>query len=120
MRSFLQSFPSSLLLCCLTPAITCAQQDKLQLDQAQGPAYTKSVRPLLKTYCFECHNTTKRRAGLDLEKIDNNAAALDSFELWDQVGERLRSKEMPPPKAKQPADSEREALLAWVKHVAES
>ena len=42
------------------------------------------------------------------------------LELWDQVGERLSSKEMPPAKSKQPTDDERQKLLAWVKHVADS
>ena len=74
-----------------------------------GPAFTSDVRPLLKTYCFECHNTTKRKAGLDLEQIDTDAAALDLVELWDQVGERLRAKEMPPAKSKQPTEDERRA-----------
>ena len=71
--------------------------------------YVKDIRPLLKTYCFECHNTTKRKAGLDLEQIDTAAAALDRVELWDQVGERLHAKEMPPAKSKQPTEDERQA-----------
>jgi len=86
----------------------------------EGPLFTETIRPLLKSYCFQCHNTTKRKAGLDLEKIDTDSAALDLFELWDQVGERLHSKEMPPAKSKQPTEDERQKLLAWVKHVAQS
>jgi mono/diheme cytochrome c family protein len=81
--------------------------------------FPTQVRPLLKTYCFECHNSTKRKAGLDLEQIDASDAP-DLSELWDQVGERLRAREMPPAKGKQPTDDERRLLLAWVKHVAES
>src|SRR5690348_7017885 len=78
--------------------------------QAKQATFTKNIRPLLKTYCFECHNTTKAKAGLDLEKIDTENAALDLFDLWDQVGERLRSKEMPPAKRKQPTEEERWTL----------
>ena len=85
-----------------------------------APDFIADVRPLLKTYCFECHNSTKRKAGLDLEQIDTAAAALDLAELWDQVGERVRAKEMPPAKSKQPTEDERKLLLAWVKHAAES
>ena len=85
-----------------------------------GPSFTRDVRPLLKAYCFECHNSTKRKAGLDLEQIDTDAAALDGVELWDQVGERLHAKEMPPPKSKQPTEDERQLLLAWVKLAAAS
>ena len=85
-----------------------------------GPDFITEVRPLLKTYCFECHNTTKRKAGLDLEEIDTATSALDRLDLWDQVGERVRAKEMPPAKGKQPTEDERRLLLAWVKHAAES
>src|SRR5262249_40876183 len=41
-------------------------------------------------------------------------------DLWAKVGERLRGKEMPPESRKQPTEDERQTLLAWVKHVAES
>jgi len=85
-----------------------------------APTYAPDVRPLLKTYCFECHNTTKRKGGLDLEQIDTETAALGLHELWGQVGERLHTREMPPAKSKQPTADERKVLAAWVKHVADS
>ena len=40
--------------------------------------------------------------------------------MWDQVGERLDAREMPPAKSKQPTEDERKVLLAWVKHAADS
>jgi hypothetical protein len=86
----------------------------------KAPDFFGEVRPLLKAYCFECHGTNKRRAGLDLEKIDTHAAAIDGASVWGQVGERLRSKEMPPGNRKQPTEGERQKLLAWIGHVAES
>src|SRR5262245_19739851 len=84
------------------------------------PDFLGAVRPLLKAYCFECHGTNKRRAGLDLEKVDTHAAALDAASVWGQVGERLRDKDMPPGKSKQPTEGERQKLLAWARHVAQS
>jgi hypothetical protein len=90
-------------------------------DAASGaPGFMSGIRPILKTYCYECHNENKRRGGLNLAKIDSDAGVLDLNDLWDQVGERLRGKEMPPAKSKQPSEDERKTLLAWVKHVAES
>jgi hypothetical protein len=99
--------------------IKAGQQKPLDLP-GTNPAFTKDVRPLLKTYCFECHNPNKRKGGLDLQMIEKDRAALDLVDLWDQVGQRLKAQEMPPPKSKQPAADERRLLLAWVKHVAES
>jgi hypothetical protein len=106
----------------LQPRCIEAQQEKPQPKKSgsKGPLFTENIRPLLKSYCFACHNTTKAKAGLDLEKIDTDIAALDLSDLWDQVGERLQSKEMPPAKSKQPTEDERQRLLAWVKQVAES
>src|SRR5262249_37314349 len=86
----------------------------------RAPDFLGEVRPLLKAYCFECHGTNKRRAGLNLEKVDTHAAALDGASVWGQVGERLRSKEMPPGNRRQPTEGERQKLLAWVQHVAQS
>jgi mono/diheme cytochrome c family protein len=124
MRWFLPTFLAALLLFPTPVTIQPveAQQEKaLSEDTAtQASFFADSIRPLLKSYCFECHNANKRRAGLNLEKIDNDAAALDLVELWDQVGERVSGKEMPPAKSKQPTDDERQKLLAWVKHAADS
>ncbi len=63
---------------------------------------------------------TKRRGGLDLEKFEEDAVALDLVDLWNQVGERLTGNEMPPAKSKQPTEDERQWLSSWVKHVARS
>ena len=113
------------LLAALTfpPHATIAQQEKTQLkeDAPDGPDFSKDIRPLLKSYCFACHNATKRKAGLDLERIDNDRAALELEGLWDQVGERLHGKEMPPPSSKAAhGRRRRQKLLAWTKHVAQS
>jgi hypothetical protein len=99
--------------------IKAGQQKALDIP-GSTPAFTKDIQPLLKTYCFECHNPNKRKGGLDLQMIEKDSAALDLVDLWDQVSERLKAKEMPPPKSKQPSAEERQRLLAWVKHVAES
>ncbi|HEV3235375.1 MAG TPA: DUF1592 domain-containing protein [Gemmataceae bacterium] len=120
-------FPSPLFAGLLAAVFFLPQPSRGQQQKADAPeAGSKEpisfelVRPLLKTYCIECHNTTKKRAGLDLEKFEAQKDALDQFELWQQVGERLRTKEMPPAKKNQPTEDERQKLLAWVKLVAQS
>lgn len=108
---------------CSAPALWSSAQEEKSLAKTAGveaPGFLKSVRPLLKTFCFECHSETKRRGGLNLAKFDSEVGVLEHLELWDQVGERVRGNEMPPKKSKQPTEDERNMLLAWVKHVAES
>ncbi len=87
---------------------------------ATGHDFAADIRPLLKTYCFNCHSTAKRKGGLDLEQIDTPTEALKQGELWEQVGERVRAGEMPPPASPQPTEAERRRLAAWVRHAAES
>jgi hypothetical protein len=118
----MRSFRLLFFVGCLPVLCSSAQEQQPPVKAAaEAPAFTKDIRPLLKKYCFECHNETKRRGGLNLEKYDSDHGVLDLNDLWDQVGERVRGKEMPPVKAKlQPSDQDRNALLAWVKHVAES
>jgi hypothetical protein len=107
---------------CFPEPWTQARQEKPRLEDAAArvPAFTTTIQPLLKTYCFACHNANKRKAGLNLEKIESDQEALDSFELCEQIGKRLQAKEMPPAKSKQPTADERQTLLGWVKHVSES
>jgi hypothetical protein len=94
------------------------KQPDLPLPAAKGPEFIKEIRPLLKTYCFECHGSTKRKGGLDLEKINTDAAALNWPEVWEQVAERLKAREMPPAKSAQPKEEEHLKILDWVAHVA--
>ena len=121
MRTPRGSLTSLLLLAVLGSGLPAQEQGTPPPGKSpKAPDFLAEVRPLLKTYCFGCHNTTKPRAGLDLEKFATRAAALDNPAVWDQVGERLHSKEMPPGKSPQPTQAEWQRMLDWVKHVAES
>jgi mono/diheme cytochrome c family protein len=95
-----------------------AQPEQSRETVPQAPSFGKDIRPLLATYCFACHTATKKKAGLDLDQFATEAAALEKPAVWDQVGERVRAREMPPAKSKQPNDVERQQLLAWTEHVA--
>src|SRR4051812_49130798 len=115
----MRGWRATLVLCLLTPFVlppvwSDARQEDAPAKQADTPAFLQTVRPLLQSYCFECHNANKRKAGLNLEKIETEAEALELVELWGQVGERVTGREMPPSKSKQPGDGDRAKLLAWV------
>jgi hypothetical protein len=123
MRRFLLSLTAGLLAAvCFPQPWGEAQQEKPQpkVAASRAPGFTETIRPLLKTYCFGCHNTNKQKAGINLEKFESDAEALDAIDVWEKVGQRLSAKEMPPPTSKQPGDEERQTLLAWIKHVKES
>jgi len=121
MRWILLTFSGGLIAVALllTPW-TAAQEQQPAAKEIAGKrsSFADDVRPLLKTYCYECHGSAKRKAGLDLEKMATDADAVNWPEVWDQVGERLRAKEMPPAKNPQPTDQDRLKILAWGAHVA--
>ena len=123
MRSFLPICGGCLVLAAASlPPWTAAQETPQQPTQdaaTQGPAFASDIRPLVQKYCFECHSTQKKKAGLDLEAIATDSSPANWPEVWDQVGERLRAREMPPAKSPQPTEVERVKLLAWVTHVAQ-
>jgi hypothetical protein len=104
----------------ISPHWVAAQPKPLQETAPKPPSFSTDIRPLLTTYCVECHSTAKKKAGLDLEKLATKAAAMEKLAVWDQVGERVRAREMPPAKAKQPTDDERQTLLGWTEHVAQA
>jgi hypothetical protein len=108
------------VICFPQPWTEAEEKSPAKAATVRVPGFTETIRPLLKTYCFGCHNTNKQKAGVNLEKFESDAEALDAPELWEQVGKRLHAREMPPPVKSQPSDAEREALLAWVRHVSES
>jgi mono/diheme cytochrome c family protein len=95
----------------------------LQADAPTAPKttnpveYTKQIAPFLTRYCNSCHAGNKPKGDLTLDEFKDLATALKKPAVWDGVAERLRSKEMPPPKKPQPSDSERAAVISWIEAV---
>jgi hypothetical protein len=69
------------------------------------------VVPFLKTYCVECHNQKRKSAELDLTRYDSTSKLIQDFKQWEHVVTFTRKEEMPPSKAKQPTDPERQEFL---------
>jgi very-short-patch-repair endonuclease len=92
---------------------------------AQGPSYSKDIRPIVAKYCLECHNAKSMRGTLSLE---THRAMIDGSDNGPVivVGQPDKSKlvllcegkekpMMPPAKAKfHPSKAEIAQLRAWV------
>lgn len=74
-------------------------------------AYEKDLKPLLATYCFECHGDKKQKGELNLATITNAEAARNANKIWRGVFDRVRIREMPPEKSPQPTAEELQRLL---------
>jgi Protein of unknown function (DUF1592)/Protein of unknown function (DUF1588)/Protein of unknown function (DUF1587)/Protein of unknown function (DUF1585)/Protein of unknown function (DUF1595) len=77
--------------------------------------YQSEIRPLLESYCFDCHGAA------DFVEGDVNLAAMTSLDevvkhpqTWQKVAEMLGNGLMPPEDAEQPTADERVRLERWV------
>lgn len=77
--------------------------------------FGRLARPLLKTYCLECHSADDKQGELDLERFASLAEVRRDPAAWQKVAEMLDHKEMPPKDAKQPNVEERRTLREWVR-----
>ena len=86
--------------------------------QAQNPADASNANPspaLLTTYCFSCHNQRLRTAGLSLDDVDVTRIGANA-DLWEKVGHKLRSGQMPPLGRQRPDQPTIDRFVANLEH----
>src|SRR4051812_28341645 len=82
---------------------------------AQGPVTLgQHIEPLLKEFCYDCHNPKKHKGDLDLEGVAANGKPGDNREVWEKVIEALEARDMPPEKKPQPALAQRELMINFL------
>jgi hypothetical protein len=96
------------LMCLAAVALTVRAED----DRTQ--VFQQKVRPLLKTYCFDCHSNDLAEAELNLEPVHTLSQVLDEHKQWVKLLQKVRFNEMPPPDSPQPTKAERRVIAAWV------
>ena len=77
--------------------------------------FERRVRPLLKTYCQECHAGDVTEADIDLSVFNSVDDARRQTDVWLKVRSILESGQMPPKDSPQPGDDERALLQTWVR-----
>jgi mono/diheme cytochrome c family protein len=103
---------------CTTVALAAARAFAAPPDASAS--FEKQVRPVIVENCLACHNPEKKKGDVDLSRFETTDKAMASEEVWRDVADRLRARDMPPRKAKkQPTEDDRKAILAWIdSHVA--
>ncbi len=109
-----------LLLPAVPSALWCADHPDASPREAVSATYASGIRPLLAKFCGDCHSADTRKGDVDLTALIGNAVqpdqAIGESQLWQKVGTAVVSLNMPPTKSKeQPSDSERKALISWLK-----
>jgi mono/diheme cytochrome c family protein len=116
MISMTQSRRDALLRLCVAGFLcfvaSTSAAPKPQMPPA-APTAASPARDLVATYCVSCHNAKLKTGNLVLDP----AEALDvghSPETWEKVLGKLRSRAMPPPRARRPDNATYDAVTAWL------
>ncbi|MDA0832614.1 MAG: DUF1592 domain-containing protein [Planctomycetota bacterium] len=76
--------------------------------------YVSDIRPLLKTFCLDCHSTERRQGDFDLERFAVLSDVRTAPRAWQKVAEQLDVGEMPPEDAGQPTAEQHMLLVGWI------
>lgn len=92
-----------------------AEEDAFVTQERQSlQRFRADVQPLIARYCVSCHGPQEQNADIRLDRLDPNMASGDDGETWHDALNELNQSDMPPKKATQPSQVEREVLVAWM------
>lgn len=118
--------PKPLLLTAATALVVLAATAIVRSDDAGAPSpsiaiaapttapadeYHTTVLPLLQKYCYECHGDGMDSGDLEMDSYKTLADLRADTKTWQKVIQYARTQTMPPPKADQPTQAERDALV---------
>lgn len=108
----------SLLLVILSTLMSSfASSAEKDLAALQGD-FDDTVLPFLKSYCLNCHGTSKQEAKLNLSSFTSLETVRADLKHWELVLGRLTDGDMPPEEAeKRPSQVERDAIVNWIQNL---
>ena len=62
--------------------------------------FEQDIQPILKKYCYRCHNSSSDVSELNLEELDPNVASGQDTGFWHEALNQLNETRMPPEEAK--------------------
>ena len=72
------------------------------------------IQPVLKQFCFDCHNPEKKKGDVDLTELMKQPKLEENHEAWEKIAELIASGEMPPEKKPQPNATQRDLVLHFI------
>jgi hypothetical protein len=88
----------------------------MSTESATTADFSKYVRPILETYCFDCHADGVNKGKVAFDNFTNEQAMIGNHDLWLHVLKNLRAGLMPPQKHDQPTAAEKLVIEQWIKH----
>ncbi|MEM0968641.1 MAG: DUF1587 domain-containing protein, partial [Verrucomicrobiota bacterium] len=71
-----------------------------------------AIDPFLDAHCFDCHDDTVAKAGLDLFTLSTDLRDAETLRKWVRIFDRVEKGEMPPPQKPRPESSSKAQFLA--------
>ena len=88
----------------------------LEIDRTRlAEQYQSSVAPLLKRFCFDCHNQDSAEGDLDLTQYQSIDLIARDHRQWAIVAQQIEQRNMPPQDAILPGDADRLAIIQWIR-----
>ena len=83
---------------------------------ASAAPFVDTVQPTLRAHCASCHAGPSPAGDFAVEPLLNQPQddALQDRARWEQIARRMRSGEMPPAGAPQPAPEQAAAIVDWI------
>ncbi|MSU23997.1 MAG: DUF1592 domain-containing protein [Opitutus sp.] len=105
------SWTRTLLAAALAVAASC-------VSGAESPGvmrFREKVKPLLVTYCYDCHGDGERKGNVAFDEQTTEAKLLNQPELWLAALKNVRAGLMPPEDNPRPTAEELKHLATWIK-----
>ena len=80
---------------------------------AEDPDFQSHIQPLLKKYCFRCHNADNMKSGIRVDQLTAVPTDRQLF-LWKDIQKQVEETAMPPAEEPQPTEDERKFLDEWI------
>lgn len=96
---------------CLFALLTLPAVRAIAEDEA---TFNERVMPVVKKFCVECHAGSDPEAGLSFDTVNHVSHVDDHPDLWEDIAEKLRRREMPPVDQPQPSADEFKAVETWI------
>ena len=112
--ALLASLPFAVLAAQPTPVAPSVSPSP-SLSFSPSSSFERDVTPLLKKYCYECHNADIHKSGIALDSYRTVADVHAARKTWESVLRVVTRHEMPDADASAfPTDAEREVLAQFV------
>lgn len=83
-------------------------------------SWDRNVHSLFQRYCYRCHNPDETKGNTILSQDVDPRLILEHRATWETARSMLESKDMPPEKAKQPSDEERQLMIQFLTQTLDS